>query len=118
MEKEIYKMIPINDYENYKVSNFGNVINISTDKILKLSLKMGYYYVSMKKNSDKRDKNFRVHRLVALSFIPNDDKSKKFVNHINGNKLDNKVSNLEWMKPKDNVKHAYQNGLIKPFERK
>jgi hypothetical protein len=60
-----------------------------------------------------RDKKFSVHRLVALTFIPNDDPKKKVnVNHKNGIKHDNRVENLEWTTQKDNVLHAVNNGLI------
>lgn len=117
MTDEIYKSVTIKEVKDIlMVSNKGNVKNIITSTILTLSKKMGYHYVS----TDVNFKTFgmRVHRLVALAFIPNDDKTKKFVNHINGNKLDNRVENLEWVTPQHNVQHAYDNKLIKPFERK
>lgn len=118
MTEEIYKSIPILGLENYIISNKCNVINTATKKQLNKNIKMGYYYVSMKKNGETKDKKFRVHIIVAKTFIPNDDMMKKFVNHKNGNKLDNDVSNLEWITPQHNVIHAYENKLIKPFERK
>lgn len=54
---------------------------------------------------------FPVHRLVATTFIPNTDSKKIFVNHIDGNKQNNHVSNLEWATPSENCTHAYQTGL-------
>lgn len=52
-----------------------------------------------------------IHRLVATTFIPNTDSKKIFVNHIDGNKQNNHVSNLEWVTPSENCTHAYQTGL-------
>lgn len=119
MIQEFYKPIPIDDLQNkYKISDKGNVINIRTNKKLTFNLKGGYHYVSLKKDKDPRDKKYRLHILVAKAFIPNGDIKKTFVNHKNGNKLDNYAENLEWITPSENVKHAYNNGLIKPFERK
>lgn len=57
-------------------------------------------------------KNKTVHRLVAETFIENKNNCKQ-VNHINGNKQDNRVENLEWVSAKDNINHAVKNGLIK-----
>lgn len=66
----------------------------------------GYYSVGIKR------KTYMVHRLVAVAFIPNPD-SKQFVNHIDGNKLNNRVSNLEWCTCQENNLHARQTGLHK-----
>lgn len=52
-----------------------------------------------------------IHRLVATTFIPNTDSKKTFVNHIDGDKQNNRVSNLEWVTPSENCTHAYQTGL-------
>lgn len=64
----------------------------------------GYYCVK------RNQKAFLVHRLVAKAFIPNPD-NKSDVNHINGDKSDNRVSNLEWMTRTENLYHAMRTGL-------
>ena len=110
MPSEVWKDIP--GYEGlYKVSNFGNIMNLHSNKFLKKRLSTnGYYIVDLRKNH--RSRVFRVHRLVALSFIPFVD-GKVFVNHIDGNKLNNNASNLEWCTQSENVYHAYNAGLNK-----
>jgi hypothetical protein len=68
----------------------------------------GYKIVNLK--VDGKQHNHLVHRLVAASFVPNPE-NKKFVNHIDGNKLNNEVSNLEWCTRSENMKHANEIGL-------
>jgi len=109
---EIFK--DIKGYEGlYQVSNLGNVRSYYKDKegkILSAGLKPeGYKYVNL--HSDK-NKNFYIHRLVALAFIPN-PQNKTQVNHINGIKNDNRLDNLEWATSSENRLHAYKIGLQK-----
>jgi len=96
--EEIYKTI--NDFETYSVSFFGNVKNNITGKKLNGSInKNGYKYVSLYVN--KKPTQFLIHRLVAIAFIENLN-NKMEVDHINNNKLDNRVENLRWVSPSEN----------------
>ena len=84
----------IDDFENYEVSNFGNIRNISTSKNLNGSLNNGYMRVTLTKNGKKTNKY--IHRLVAETYIENPDGLEQ-VDHINCNKTDNRVENLRWV---------------------
>lgn len=79
-------------------------------KVMAQSIVNGYYYVALLNPNTKKCHRIAVHRLVAQAFIPNPE-NKKQVNHINGNKLDNRVDNLEWVTPSENTTHAHKNGL-------
>ena len=69
----------------------------------------GYYRVTLAVKGKK--KQFYVHRLIATHFIEN-PKNLPQINHIDGNKLNNSIDNLEWVTVQDNTIHAYKNGLI------
>jgi ribosomal protein S25 len=113
--EEIWK--DIKDFEGmYQISNLGrvktlNYKNTGKEEIRALSLtKDGYYKVRLLCNN--KDKTVRVHRLVAEAFIPNND-NKETVNHIDGNKQNNRVDNLEWADRHEQLYHAYKNNLRK-----
>ncbi len=116
---EIWK--DIEGYEGkYQISNFGNVKSLETwtgdkyikrEKILKnVVYGNGYYYVCLSKKGEV--KKHKVNRLVAQAFIPNPE-NKPFTNHIDGDKLNNNVNNLEWCTQSENMKHASKIGLRK-----
>lgn len=96
----------IDGYENYSVSDTGLIRNDETSHLLKqFDTSTGYKIVHLYKN--KKMKNFKVHRLVAQAFIPN-SKQEKCVNHINGDKQDNRIENLEWCSHSQNNIHSYR----------
>lgn len=96
----------------YLIDKSGNIYSLKTKRILKpFKNKNGYCIVDIHYNG--KSKYCQVHRLVAKTFIPN-PLNLETVNHIDGNKSNNCVSNLEWMSRKDNVNHAWRTGLAKP----
>lgn len=96
----------------YSVSDTGEVRNDKTNYILKkLISSRGYYTIRLSVNK-KCSCTKQVHRLVCNAFLPN-IYNKPFVNHIDGNKLNNNIKNLEWCTHQENIIHAIKTGLIK-----
>ena len=130
--EEIWK--DIDGYEGYyQISNLGNVKSLERtiensgtyngyykvkERILRPrenKKRHGYYELSLKK--DGIEKRYKVHRLVASAFLSNPD-NKTEVNHIDGNKSNNCISNLEWTTSKENKEHAWTTGLNNANHRK
>ena len=103
--------IEIKGYEQYAVTSCGKVWSYKSNKFLKPHKdKKGYYRVNLSING--KLKNALIHRLVAIAYIPNPC-NKPQVNHIDGNKTNNSLKNLEWNTPRENVMHARRTGLQK-----
>lgn len=107
--KEVSNIKGMEKYQDYIVDIEGNVWTTKNRKLKKLSpgwavSREGHLYVRLSSNDSKTIKNFYVHRLVALAFIPNDtDNEKMIVVHRDQNFKNNRVENLAWQK---RVKHA------------
>lgn len=100
---------PINNFPNYSITVDGTVINTKTKQVKKAWLgKNGYYHVDLY-HTNKSTK-VAIHRLLAMHFIPNPD-NKRTVNHIDGCKTNNCLTNLEWSTDSENIQHAYDNNL-------
>lgn len=112
MEKDVEIYVPIHDFEDlYAISNYGNVKNIKTNKVLK-GRDNGHGYLSVTLGSETRKKRCYIHRLVAEHFLDIPECLKKYkkldVNHIDSNKSNNFYKNLEWCTRSQNQNHAFQ----------
>ena len=109
--EEVWKEIKWYEWK-YHVSNMGNVKSINFNNTWKCknlspwNNTHWYLYVVLCKSW--KTKPFKIHRLVAQAFIPNKEK-KEQVNHINWDRSDNELKNLEWSTPKENIVHSYIN---------
>ena len=101
---EIWKQIVDVEKKGYYISNFGRVKSPNNKIKDTFGITGGYYEMKFDK------KHYKIHRLVAIYFIDNPE-NKPFVNHKNGDKINNKVNNLEWCTNQENVQHAYNMGL-------
>ena len=109
---EIFKSLAFLGYDKYEVSNYGNVASLNyaqsgKRKLLKpIRDKQGYLHVHFSVNG--KQSGFPIHRLVAMAFIPNENNYPE-VNHIDENKTNNHMDNLEWVTPKMNSNHGTRN---------
>ena len=111
-ENEVWKGVV--GYEDlFSVSNKGRLFSLRTNKILKQNIVGEGYNACVTKLNGRKGSNLvlKIHREVAKAFIPNLDELP-FVNHIDGDKLNNSVDNLEWVTPQGNVVHAIETGLL------
>lgn len=99
----------ITDYDNYEISNLGNVKNKKTNRLLTpYIISSGYYGVQLCKNG--KHKNYLIHRLIAIAFIPNPN-NYPVIDHIDRNPLNNSIVNLRWVNLSQNNYNRKYNGL-------
>ena len=114
--KEEWRKIPVGEHKHlddkYEVSNFGILRNTQTNINLKPHITNGYYVISLQDSITKKTITLSVNRIVLIAFKGIDMENNR-CNHIDGNKLNNTLSNLEWTTQKNNIKHAYANNLVK-----
>ena len=116
--EEVWKDVP--DYPGYKVSSLGQIFSNKLKRIINTRLsKIGYVRCNLQKDTIRYTQ--LVHRIVGITFIPNPE-NKATINHIDGNKTNNNISNLEWNSYKENYDHSAKilgvQGHLLPHPRK
>lgn len=108
IDKELVRL------DNYFVKNDGTILSkwSGKDRILKTRILNGYVKINLKVGT-KKQMTCEVHRIVASTFVENENpKDKPYVNHMDGCKTNNIWTNLEWVDQKGNTKHAQETGLM------
>lgn len=101
---------PVKEFEEYYlISPVGKVYSIRRNKVLSSFVSAGYEQIELNVGGHVYKK--LIHRLVAESYIPNPN-NLPCVNHLDGNKLNNDISNLEWCTYSENMVHASEHGLL------
>lgn len=100
----------VKPFSRYLIGPNGEVFSKISNRLLKTQIKKSGYVSVCISDDNKQEKHVLVHRLVAKAYVPNPD-DKPQVNHKDGNKQNNHYSNLEWVYPSENQKHAYKIGL-------
>lgn len=113
--KEEFKEVYIEDYGYVTINNLGTKVYTKTGKFPVIYQQAGYLGIKVGTTQGSRNvakfHHLRLHRLVAMAFIPNSDNLPE-VNHKDGNKHNNCVTNLEWCTNLQNMRHAWANGLV------
>lgn len=111
---EIWKIVKLDfNSTGLLVSSHGGIKNSSFVDRKVGDNGAGYKFASIQVLGERRGKNFYIHRLVAQQFLPKPEAHQTQVNHLDGDKSNNYLSNLAWTCPKENIRHSHQIGLSK-----
>ena len=108
---EVWKVIPY--AKTHEVSNMGRIRNIKSYKRWNIRIRTGWVTKKGYMRINLINKHYQVHRLVADTFIKNDNPNKTEVNHKNFDRTDNRVENLEWVTHAENVRYSHKAGKFK-----
>ena len=101
----------IEGFPNYHITKEGDVFNLKTGRKMKPVLRDDGYIVFCLSNNSKQ-KVLKQHRMLAIAYLPNPD-GKPHINHIDSDRSNNELSNLEWVTHRENMLHARENGRMK-----
>jgi hypothetical protein len=104
--------VPIPGYEGYAISKSGSVWSERSSRTLKPHISNGYPSVSLR--SKNKDMHIRVHQLLAITFLGYDREVGHVVNHIDGNRLNSTLDNIEVTDQKGNIEHSIRSGIWNP----
>lgn len=104
------KWSTINDFPNYMISSESRIINKTTVKSISISYNKLHNHRQVRLWNNGKSRLLKLYRLKAIAFIPNPN-NKREVNHKDGDRMNEDISNLEWVTPSENMKHSVRNGL-------
>jgi hypothetical protein len=107
----------IKDFPNYMISTESRIINKTTLNMVSISINKKHKHRAVRLWQNGKTRLLKVYRLKAQAFIPNPD-NKPQVNHKDGNRMNEDLSNLEWVTASENMKHSFQSGLCRGFYKK
>lgn len=115
LDEEVFSAISVSDLSRYQISNRGRIRRIKDNLSMKSKISAkGYTIIQLISDLTNDYKTYNISRLVALTFVVNDDPvNKTVVSHIDRDKLNNNASNLEWISSSDNLKQVHDSGRIK-----
>lgn len=102
----------IKDFPNYMISSEGRILNKASLKFISTSINKRHKHRAVRLWNNGKSRLLKVYRIKAIAFIPNPE-NKREVNHLDGDRMNEDLSNMEWSTPKENMKHSFITGLAK-----